>query len=173
MFIGTVIECIAFLSQLKEGTYEIHEHKEKRSLKANALYWTGVSELAKAMKMPSAYIHNLLLRKCGFMQTFGGDIARVLLDDTDVVENQTMYDENIHLMPVRGDSGRLKTLNDNREVVYKRWYVLLKHSSDFDKDEMSTLIETLAEEMKSAGLTPPQDKIIQKALENFERRKKQ
>lgn len=165
--IGTALECIAWLSTQREGTFEVDFHKEKRSLSANSLYWKCVGRIGQAMKEPNAYVHNFMLRQLGIYEIYDGEVARVLLRDTDEVERQTMYDPENHLMPERGERG-LKIINGERY----RWYALLKHSSDFDKSEMSRLIDAITEQMRNMGLVPPQDEDIHRAIELYEKHRK-
>lgn len=165
--IGTALECIAYLSQQPDGLFEVEPHKEKRSLNANALYWKCVSKIGQAMKEPNAYVHNYMLRQLGIFEFYDGEPARVLLPDTDETEHKSMYDTDNHLRPVRGLKG-LKVINGERY----RWYLMLKHTSDFDTSEMSRLIDAIAEQMRSMGLVPPQDEEIVKAIENYERNHK-
>ncbi len=160
MFIGTIMECIAHLSTLKEGLYEIHEHKEKRSLSANALYWKCVGEMAKAMFITNACMHNQLLRKYGSHAVVGGEEVYVALPNTKETERQVDEDAYNHFLPT---SKCLKS---------KRWYILLKPSHEFDTAEMSRLIEGTADEMRHMGLIPPQDKIIQQAIEQYEKKER-
>ena len=162
---GTAMEIIAWLSTQKDGmTFDCDYHKEKRSLSANSLYWACVSKLGAAMKEPNAYVHNLMLRRLGIFEEYDGQPARILIPDTDTADRQTMYDTDYHLMPVRGISGIVNTKEGRM-----RWYMMLKHSSDFDTAEMSRLIDTISDELRQSGLIPPQDEEIQKALENYER----
>lgn len=160
MFIGTIMECIAHLSTLKEGLYEIHEHKEKRSLSANALYWKCVGEMAKAMFITNACMHNQLLRKYGPHKVIDGEEVYVTLPDTKEAEREIDEDKTNHLLPT------------SQRIRSKRWYILLKPSHEFDTAEMSRLIEGTADEMRHMGLIPPQDQVIQSAIENYERRHK-
>ena len=162
--IGTALECIAFLSQQPDGVFEVETHKEKRSLNANALYWKCVSKVGQAMKEPNAYVHNYMLRQLGIYEIYDGEPARVLLPDTDETEHKAMYDTDNHLKPERGLKG-LKVINGE----HYRWYVMLKHTSDFDTAEMSRLIDAITEQMRSMGLTPPQDEEIEKAIERYKK----
>lgn len=157
--IGTNLECIAYLSQQKEGKYEIKEYKEKRSLNANALYWKCVGEMAKALHLSNACMHNQLLRKYGSHKVIDGEEVYVALPDTKIAEMQVDEDEYNHFKPT---SQRIKS---------KRWYILLKPSHEYDSAEMSRLIEGTADEMRHMGLVPPMDEEIQKAIERYERTK--
>lgn len=166
--IGTAMEIIAWLSNQKDGLkFECDIHREKRSISANSLYWSCVTQIAKTECKPAAYIHNELLRQCGFLKDYDGEYIRVLLPDTDEIENKTMLDMDNHLMPVRGEKGE-KVIGGKKY----RWYMMLKHSSDFDTKEMSILIDHTIEQMRIYGLTPPTERDIAGAIERYERRRK-
>ena len=156
--IGTNLECISYLSQQKDGKFEVKEYKEKRSLNANALYWKCVTEMAKALQLSNACMHNQLLRKYGSHKVIDGEEVYIALPDTKETERQIDEDEYNHFQPT---SQRIKS---------KRWYLLLKPSHEFDTAEMSRLIEGTADEMRHMGLIPPQDELIQKAIERYEKR---
>lgn len=158
--IGTNLECISYLSQQKDGKFEVKEYKEKRSLNANALYWKCVAEMAKALQLSNACMHNQLLRKYGSHKVIDGEEVYIALPDTKETERQIDEDEYNHFQPT---SQRIKS---------KRWYLLLKPSHEFDTAEMSRLIEGTAEEMRQMGLIPPQDEVIQKAIERYEKKGK-
>jgi hypothetical protein len=159
------MEIIAWLSTQKDGmTFDCDYHKEKRSLSANSLYWACVTKLAAAMKEPNAFVHNLMLRRLGILELYDEQPARILLPDTEVADHQTMYDTDNHLYPVRGISGVVNTKEGRM-----RWYMMLKHSSDFNTAEMSRLIDAISDEMRHTGIVPPQDEEIQRALDNYER----
>ena len=156
--IGTTIECIAYLSSQPERKYEVKPYHEKRSLSANALYWSCVNQLAKALCISNACMHNQLLRKYGPHLIIDGEEVFVALPDTEKAERQIEEDEINHFLPTR------------YKDKSKRWYVMLKPSHEFDAAEMSRLIEGVADEMRICGLVPPQDEIIQKAIEQYERK---
>lgn len=155
--IGTALECIAWLSTQKDGTFECDFHKEKRSLSANALYFSMVTQMAKALQISNHRMHNQLLRKYGTQQLIDNEQVWIALPDTHETEEAVEEDEYNHFQPTMRKTGS------------KRWYVLLKPSHEFDTVEMSRLIDGTADEMRQMGLVPPMDEQIHKALENYER----
>ena len=158
--VGTNLECIAFLSQQKDGKFEVKEYKERRSLNANALYFKCVTEMAKALHLSNACMHNQLLRKYGSHKTVDNEEVWLALPDTKETERQVDEDEYNHFQPTMKKTGS------------RRWYILLKPSHEFDTAEMSRLIEGTADEMRQMGLVPPQDELIQKAIERYEKKGK-
>lgn len=161
--IGTTLECIGFLFQQTEGKWEVTEYHEKRSLNANALYWQCVTQLAKAMRVSNAYIHNRMLIKYGSHWLVDGQEVWVALPNTDKALHDAEEDTNTHLEPT-------DELTSSKK---RRWYIMLKPSHEFDTSEMSRLIDGIAYEMRYAELVPPQDEQIAKALERYEKREKE
>jgi len=154
---GTNLECIAWLSQQKDGTYTVEPYEEKRSLSANSLYRKMAGQMAKAMCISNARIHNQLLRKYGSMAIIDGEEVWIALPDTPETERAVEEDEYNHFQPTVKTTGS------------RRWYKLLKPSHEFTVSEMSRLIDGTAEEMRQMGLVPPTDEELQKSLERYER----
>ena len=155
--IGTNLEVIAYLSSQPEGKYEVKPYEEKRSLSANALYWTGLTQLAKALRVSNACMHNQLLRKYGSPLIYDGQEVFITLPDTKEAEKQVEEDEYNHFQATP------------QKIKDRRWYRMLKPSHEFTTSEMSRLIDGLADEMRECGLTPPQEEQIKIAIERYER----
>lgn len=153
---GSVIECIAWLSQQKEGTFEVNPFHEKRSLNANAMYFKMCGQMAKAINISTAHMHNLLLRKYGEVEIVDGQEVFFALPDTPEAEKQVEEDAVNHFLPTQ------------QKIGSRRWYKLLKPSHEFDTVQMARLIDGAAEEMRQMGLTPPMDEQIQKAIELYD-----
>lgn len=154
---GNNMELIAYLSTQPEGRWTLEPYKEKRSLSANALYFSMVTQMAKALQISNHRMHNQLLRKYGTQQLIDNEQVWIALPDTHETEEAVEEDEYNHFQPTMRKTGS------------KRWYVLLKPSHEFDTVEMSRLIDGTADEMRQMGLVPPMDEQIHKALENYER----
>lgn len=162
LFKGTILECIAWLSQQKEGLFEIFPHIKKRSLSANALYWECVGRISKFEKKPDAYIHNLILRRMNIVESINGRPLEMRLPDTDEAERQAEYDELVHLKPT------LRFGED--EYGRYRIYQLLKGSSEFNVEEMTRLIDLVIDELRNYDLPVPGEEDIQRAIRDYERR---
>lgn len=64
--IGTPIKLIEYLyNQEKTKQFEVKEHKEKRSLDANAYMWTLLTKLQDILKIPKEDIYKDLIRNIG------------------------------------------------------------------------------------------------------------
>lgn len=156
---GTAIECIAWLSTQKDGfLYDCDYHKEKRSLNQNAFYHMIKDLIAKSMKVPPCYVHNLLLRRCEVYEVLDGKVVCISLPDTDETEHWVEYNELYHYKP---------TLNtfENSSGTKWRWYKVLKGSKEYTAEEMSRLIDIALDELDHMGLSLPNDAATMKAYE--------
>lgn len=129
----------------KPYTIEIKEYRKKRSLDQNSLYWSVLTQFARAMRMSNAEAHNRMLRDYGQIKRFGDKIAYVVLPDTDEVERQTLEAETEHLKP----TSQVKEGKDGQNY---RTYMMLKGSSSYDTAEMTRLIDGLIDECENVGL---------------------
>lgn len=115
----------------------IKKHREKRSLDANAYYWTLLGKLAKAIQAPRPYVHNKILRGYGQLEYIDGrTVEFILRDEIDVDEW-----ESLHLLK----TSKAKVL-DNGELY--RVYLVLRGSHTYNTEEMSALISGLIAECR-------------------------
>lgn len=129
----------------KELRISLTRYRNKRSKDANAYFYVLVGKLADVMKVSKAYIHNLMLRKYGQIQTLDDRPVWVILPDTDEVAQEIDENDSVHLRP----TSETKTGKDGR--VY-RTYLMLKGSHELDTKDMSTLIDGVVSECKEAGI---------------------
>ena len=130
----------------KELRITLKQYRQGRSRNANAYFYALVGKLADALKVSKAYVHNLMLRKYGQIETIDDRPVWVILPDTDETALKVDEDESIHLRP----TSEVKEGKDKR--MY-RTYLLLKGSHQFDTKEMSILIDGIIEECKAAGIS--------------------
>lgn len=133
------------VKQGKPYTVEIKEYRKKRSLDQNALYWSVLTQFARAMRMSNAEAHNRMLRDYGQVKRFGDKVAYVVLPDTDEVEQQTLEAETEHLKPT-------SQVKEGKDGQTYRTYMMLKGSSSYDTSEMTQLIDGLIDECEQVGL---------------------
>lgn len=129
---------------------DIKEHKEKRSLNANAYYWVLVKELSEKLHISSARIHNEHLRSMwlSILKMHGDEPVMLLIPDTDEAEQEALEDRDDHIMPIPRDylpQGFTETITKESGKVF-RWYTELRGSSTFSTSEMSRLLEMTIEE---------------------------
>lgn len=151
------------VKQGKPYTVEIKEFRKKRTLDQNALYWSVLTQFARAMRMSNAEAHNRMLRDYGTVKRFGDKVAYVVLPDTDEVERQTLEAETEHLKP----TSQVKAGNDGMNY---RTYMMLKGSSSYDTAEMTRLIDGLIDECEQVGLDVLSEQ-TRSLLEDFNGRK--
>lgn len=129
----------------KTYNVDIKEYRAKRSLNANALYWSVLTQFAKALGASNAYAHNQLLRRYGQLERYGEKLVYVVLPDTEEAERRADEAETYHLKPT-------SQVKEGKDGVMYRTYMLLRGSSTYDTAEMSRLINGLLDECRNMGL---------------------
>ena len=135
-----------------EKLYDIKEHKERRSLDSNSYYWVLVSKLSQKIRLSATRIHNTMLRDVAPPYLIDGRVAMQPIPDTDEAENQVLESATYHLKPSSG------TIEGKDGQLY-RWYIVLRGSSTFNREEMSALIDRIIVECKEQDIetaTPEQ-----------------
>lgn len=145
---GIDVDEIFKLSQADKLDVEIKQHREKRSLDANAYYWLLVGKIRKVTGDSNNHIHNMMLDRYGELEWMpdGTLIPFCIRDDIDYLEFPYP-----HLKPTQ------KTLSKGDELY--RWYYQIKGSSEYNTAEMSHLIDGIVSECKEMGIEtlPPEE----------------
>ena len=128
----------------KEIDVKIKQHREKRSLDANAYYWCLLTKLAKVHGWTNAEAHNRLLRRYGQIERVGGQLISVYLPDTDQTEMDVLSKVEYHLMPLPN------TVTAKGEI--KRVYIMLRGSHTYNTEEMARLISGLIQDCRDSGI---------------------
>lgn len=123
----------------------LKKFSQKRSISANAYYWTLLSKLASAMRVSKPRMHNLLLRRYGAPAEIDGSIPWLMIPDTDEAWNDALESETYHIKPTSG-------IKEGTDGIDRRAYIVLKGSSQMDADEMAVLIDGLVDECKAVGI---------------------
>lgn len=130
--IGKPTEIIQYLyNQEKDKLYEIKEHKQKRSLNANAYMWVLINEIANKVRLSKEEVYLNMLK------SYGQSTIVSLLSDID-------YNGFFKYYEVIGSS----VLN-NKEFTHIRVY---KGSSEYNTLEMSILIDGVVQECTNLGI---------------------
>lgn len=124
---------------------EIKRHRKRRSLDQNAMYWSILGQLAKALRISDSRAHNLMLRRYGAVETIDGKTVKLVLPDTDEAAQRADEAESYHIKPTSQVKGGTDGIN-------YRTYLLLKGSHDMDTAEMKRLIDGVMDEAKQMGL---------------------
>lgn len=125
-----------FDQQDADKLYEIKEKKSKRSLTANAYYWSLLNQLSSVMRLSSDKLHFMMLKRYG--------VCEVVSVRSDIkVDGYFRYYEAIG-----------KSDLDGKEFTH---YKIYKGSSQMDSKEFSVLLDGLiseCEEQDIPVLTP-------------------
>ncbi len=141
----------------KDIDVKLKQHKEKRSLDANAYYWCLLTKLARIHGWSNAEAHNRMLRDYGQYEQVEGQLIAVPLPDTDQTEREVLNKMEYHLAL----SPKVTIMKGET----KRVYLLLRGSSTYNTEEMARLISGLIEECRYSGI--PDSEI----MTPFEKRK--
>ena len=123
----------------------IVQYRKKRSLDANAYYWTLLTKFADVIGLSNPEAHNMMLRGYGQSEIFDGKAVYVTIPDTEEAEKKVNNATDYHLAP----TSQVRLGNDG--VIY-RTYRLLRGSRTYDTKEMSRLIDGLITCCKEAGI---------------------
>ena len=130
--IGNADDLIRWLlNQDRQKLFEVKEHKEKRSLNANAYLWVLVTKIADLMRTSKDEVYIEMLKRYG-----QGEMVSVR-SDIDVTGLFKYFEE-------RGTS----SLN-GKEF---RHYMVFRGSSEYDTREMSVLIDGVVSECKDLDI---------------------
>ena len=120
-----------FDQQDAEKLYEIKEKKSKRSLTANAYYWSLLNQLASVMRTSSEEAHVMMLQRYGVCE--GGSVR----SDINIKGYFKYFD-------IIG-----KSELDGKEFCH---YKIYKGSSEMDSKEFSVLMDGLISECEEQGI---------------------
>lgn len=130
--IGNPQECMSWLfNQDREKLFEIKEHKEKRSLTANAYAWSLIGKIADAMRMSKDECYIEMLKRYG-----QSEIISVLSSIN--IQGFIKYYEPITTATLQG-----------KEFTH---YKVFKGSSEYDTREMAILIDGIVSEAKALDI---------------------
>lgn len=126
------------LSVNTEVDIEIKEHREKRSLNANAYFHKLVDELRQKLRISFAACKNQLITFYGQIE-YIGDVPATI--KTNIEPERMREVETLHCMSI--------SVADE-EGVY--WYRVYRGTHTYDTKEMSILIDGTIEECKAQGI---------------------
>lgn len=136
--IGTPLQLIRALSEAPaDKKYELKEHKEKRSLNANAYFHVLVEKIAEKMLLSHTEVHNRMIADYGYADP---DVGTIILKDEIPWERL-----QIHLRPTTATR-----MMDNGKLY--RVYYVMRGSHTYNTAEMSRLISGTVEEAKALDI---------------------
>ena len=138
---------------------EIKKYRARRSLDANAYYWTLITKLAAVLETSNAEQHNRMLCLYGYPEIIEDKHFLVVLPDTEEAQKKVMRAEDYHLKPT-------SDVREGNDGISYRTYVLMRGSRTYNTEEMSRLINGLISECKDAKIpdseiaTPDEKRIL-------------
>ena len=143
--IGNAEEIIKWLfTQDREKVFEVKEHKEKRSLTANAYAWCLIGKIADALRTSKDEVYFEMLKRYGQSEVFS------ILSTVDVSGAFKYYEK----------FGEITLFDDlTQEWVYMTNYRVFRGSSEYDSREMAILIDGIISEAKELDIEtlPPHE----------------
>lgn len=139
---GTAAEIIQYLfDQDKTKRWDIKEHREKRSLDANAYFHVLCDKLRLKLGISMARCKNHLIADYGQIQYLPDGAPMIY--KTNAPEEYMAELETIHTKCVK------VTEENGKEVFFYRLY---RGSHEYDTKEMSQLIDGTVQERKAVGI---------------------
>ena len=139
---GTAAEIIQYLfDQDKTKRWDIKEHKEKRSLDANAYFHVLCDKLRQELGISMARCKNHLISDYGQVQYLPDGTAMIY--KTNAPEDYMLELETIHTKCI-------KVSEENGKEVF--FYRLYRGSHEYNTMEMSQLIDGTVQECKAQGI---------------------
>lgn len=148
-------EARRFALDMKPGklhTAEIKPYREKRSLDANAMYWQFCGQLARSLGVLAEEVYRRHIKDMG--------VYDVLCVQTAALESFTR----------RWRSGHIGRRVETRESKLPGCTTVLAYygSSDFDRAEMSRLIDACMEDCRAVGIETISDRERSLLLEEWD-----
>ena len=165
---GGDIRPLAEKLQGKTLDIKLKVHREKRTLSQNLYYWSLVGKIATELRISDPHAHNIMLRRYGQIAQYGGQVAYVVLPDTDAAAREADESETFHVRP----TSEVKS-GKNGEMY--RTYILLRGSSEYDTAEMTRLIDGAIREAQELGIdtdTPEEKERLRSLWAQAERSKR-
>lgn len=142
--IGTPEKLSQYLWQLdKEKKYEIKEYKDKRSLNSNAYAWKLITELGNILRKSKEEVYLQMLKDYG-----QSEVVSMLSSINP--EGYFKYYEKFGTGVVNG-----------KEFTH---YKIFKGSSEYDRREMSILIDGIVQDCRAVGIQTLEDKEIEELI---------
>lgn len=153
--VGTIEEIIQFLfKQDKSKKYEVKEHKEKRSLDANAYMWTLISKLQDKLNVPKEVIYKDAIKNIGSYEVIP-------------VKNEAI-DRFIEAWSHNGLGWICETTKSKLEGFTN--VIAYYGSSTYTTKEMSRLIDLIIQECQQQDIETKTPEEIESLLESWNKK---
>lgn len=149
--IADLLPIIFNLDREKIYDVEIKEHKEKRSLNANALLWECLGKIAKAINQDKWKIYLEMLKRYG-------KYTYICVKPSVVEAIKKQWRETEELGEV--------TINGQKAIQLLCYF----GSSTYNTKEFSILLDGVISEMEEMGLKTPMQEELERSLEIWEKK---
>lgn len=147
--IGNAKQIISFLiDQDKDKLFDITEHKQKRSLNANAMLWHCLGEIANALNTDKWEVYLQMLKRYG-------KYTYICVKPSVVESVKKQWRE----CEVLGDI----EINGQKAIQMLCYF----GSSTYDSKEFSVLLNGVISEMEEMGLATPESEELERIMEQW------
>lgn len=159
--IGKPEECMRFLfNQDREKLFEVKEHKEKRSLNANAYFHVLVNKIAKATHQSAIEVKNDMIRDYGFYDYLPNGEINLTIKSKDFDYRKS---ETEHLEPFPNNE-----ITDKKGRVFLA-YIVKRGSHTYNTQEMAHLIDGTVYEAKELNIETLPEAELQRIKEMWKK----
>jgi hypothetical protein len=137
----------------KDLDLEVKQHREKRSLDANAMLWACLGEMAQALSTDNWSVYLYELKRYG-------KYVPLLVDENAADDLKRVY---------RATEEVGRRIVDGKMMVDLLCFI---GSSEYNTKEFSVLLDGVVQDMKEIHLAPPPSGDVKRALERWENRGK-
>lgn len=123
----------------KKYQMQIKEHREKRSLDANAYAWALIDKLSEQLNLSPEEVYQTQIRD------LGGNSMLQLLHKSDIEKAKRIWHKN----GLGWTAEELGISNDKPDYIWLKYYY---GSSVFDSKQMSRFIDRIIEECREHGI---------------------
>ena len=160
---GTAAEIIQYLfDQDKTKRWDLKEHREKRSLDANAYFYLLVNEIAKKQNISDVEVHDRLLTENPeyFKNDEGGfdwKVSPIEPNKYNLIKEQVNGNFEYYLnsgtvVSLEKEDGKKVEFKDGSGIVTGRVFWHIKGSRQMNSKEMSRLISSAVFEAEQLGI---------------------
>ena len=149
--IGKKEEVLHWLIEQPDKEYEIKEHKQKRSLDANAYLWVLISKLQSVLNIPKEIIYKDLIKDIGVYE---------VIPIKNIAVNK--FCEAWHKNGLGWITETTKSKLDGYTNVLAYY-----GSSEYDSKEMARLIDSTIEECRNLDIETKSDEEIKSLVESW------
>lgn len=149
--IGTKTEIIEMLRTAPDKKYEIKEHREKRSLDANAYMWILISKIQQMINVPKEVIYKDVIRDIG------------------VYEVIPIKNEAVDKFCEAWQKNGLGWITETTKSKLEGYTNVLAYygSSEYNSQEMARLIDSVIQECNQLGIETKSEEEIRSLIESW------